>query len=109
MGEKQIIDDMPTTTVISSADEVIKMKLINIIKRHNKLEMKYKEIRTAHSQVHCASCKKRNETMKILLANKENTTAQIAHLVFANTQTNSKKQKELFFCYRYKINRIFER
>lgn len=27
-------------------------------------------------------------------------TAQIAHLVFANTQANPKKPKELFFCHR---------
>jgi hypothetical protein len=35
-------------------------------------------------------------------------TAQIAHLVFANTQANPKKPKELFFC-QCTLNRIEKR
>ncbi|NOY38552.1 MAG: hypothetical protein GXO83_13380 [Chlorobi bacterium] len=40
--------------------------------------------------------KERNETMKILLANKENANAQIAHLQFAQADTQPKIAKELF-------------
>jgi len=41
--------------------------------------------------------RKRNETMKILLANKENAITQIAHLQFARANTQTKNCKRAIF------------
>jgi len=38
-----------------------------------------------------------NAFIRLLPTSKKKPTAQIAHLVFADTQANPKKQKELFF------------
>jgi len=51
--------------------------------------------------------KREIETMKILVANeklKGNGTAQIAHLVFADTQANGEKPKKLFFAKSHQKN-----
>jgi len=41
--------------------------------------------------------RKRKETMKILLANKENATAQIAHLQFARANAQTQNCKRAIF------------
>jgi len=41
--------------------------------------------------------RKKNETMKILLANKEKPTAQIAHLQFARANTQTQNCKRTIF------------
>jgi len=60
----------------------MKLKIMSKNNRHNDLEVRFNKNCTAHSPARCASCKERNETMKILLANKEKVNPQIAHLVF---------------------------
>ena len=50
----------------------------------------------AHIQVLCGIQRKINRSSK--MKRKERANAQIAHLVFADTQANPEKPKELFFC-----------
>jgi hypothetical protein len=83
------------------AGKVLNIKVCSPLKQRNGLTGK------CHAICHCSynfplgARQRKARTMKeILLANRKmkgKATAQIAHLVFANTQANPEKPKELFF------------